>query len=161
MRWTAIYYIGVGNQGRMYYENASSRMEDHHRRDQHIGASFIEQKAVEGFTVKNDIVFAQPGVRKLKYDVFSPNGAKNLPCIIIIHGGGWSVNNEDVMRGLAANWCAAATTLSSAPITAGSAPVTATRRPSPWPTSSKTSMAPSCTSRNMPPNMAPIPRDWP
>jgi acetyl esterase/lipase len=33
--------------------------------------------------------------------VYSPKGAKNLPCIIIIHGGGWSSNNEDIMRGLA------------------------------------------------------------
>ena len=28
-------------------------------------------------------------------------GAKGLPCIVIIHGGGWSSNNEDIMRGLA------------------------------------------------------------
>jgi acetyl esterase/lipase len=35
------------------------------------------------------------------HDVFSPKGAKNLPCIIIIHGGGWSSNTEDIMRGLA------------------------------------------------------------
>lgn len=96
-----LYYIGTGNQGRMYYENASSPWKITIDGNWHIGASFIEQKAVEGFTVKNDIVFAQPGVKKLKYDVFTPNGAKNLPCIIIIHGGAWSVNNEDVMRGLA------------------------------------------------------------
>jgi acetyl esterase/lipase len=96
-----IYYIGVGNQGKMYYENASPEWKMTIDGNRHIGASFIEQKAVEGFTVKNDIVFAQPGVKKLKYDVFSPNNAKNLPCIIIIHGGGWAVNNEDVMRGLA------------------------------------------------------------
>jgi acetyl esterase len=65
-----------------------------------IGASFIEKKAMEGFTVKNNIVYAQPGLKKLKYDVFSPNGAKNLPCVVIIHGGGWTSNCEDVMRGL-------------------------------------------------------------
>ena len=43
-------------------------------------ASFIEAQALEGFTVRNDIVYAQPGVKKLKYDVFSPNGAKDLHC---------------------------------------------------------------------------------
>ena len=96
-----IYHIGVGNQGRMYYETASPEWKLTIDGNKHIGASFIEQKALEGFTVKNDIIFAQPGVKKLKYDVFSPNNARNLPCIIIIHGGGWSVNNEDVMRGLA------------------------------------------------------------
>jgi acetyl esterase len=96
-----IYWFGVGNQGRMYYENAAPEWKITIDANKHLGASFIEQKALEGFTVKNDIVFAQPGVKKLKYDIFSPNNAKNLPCIVIIHGGGWSVNNEDVMRGLA------------------------------------------------------------
>ena len=48
-----------------------------------------------------DLVYAQPGVKKLKYDVYSPVGAKNLPCIVIIHGGGWIFNTEDIMRGLA------------------------------------------------------------
>jgi acetyl esterase len=33
--------------------------------------------------------------------VFTPKGAKNLPIVIIIHGGGWTTNDEDVMRGLA------------------------------------------------------------
>jgi acetyl esterase/lipase len=37
----------------------------------------------------------------LKYDVFSPKGARNLPVIVIIHGGGWVANDEDIMRGLA------------------------------------------------------------
>jgi acetyl esterase/lipase len=51
--------------------------------------------------VTHDVVYAKPGIKPLKYDVYSPKGAKNLPCIIIIHGGGWSSNNEDIMRGLA------------------------------------------------------------
>ena len=29
------------------------------------------------------------------------NGARNLPAIVIIHGGGWAANTEDIMRGLA------------------------------------------------------------
>ena len=96
-----IYYMGTGNQGRMYYENALPEWKITIDGSRRVGASFIEQKAVEGFTSKNDIVFAQPGVKKLRYNVYSPNGAKNLPCIIIIHGGGWSVNDQYVMRGLA------------------------------------------------------------
>ncbi len=66
-----------------------------------IGASFIEKKALVGFTVTHDVVYAQPGVKKLKYDVYSPVHAKNLPCIIIIHGGGWVFNTQGIMRGLA------------------------------------------------------------
>lgn len=70
-------------------------------KDKHIGASFIEKSAVAHINVTHNILYAKPGVKPLKYDVFSPKGAKNLPCIIIIHGGGWKSNNEDVMRGLA------------------------------------------------------------
>ena len=66
-----------------------------------IGASFIEKDQLKGFSTMHNIVYAQPGVKKLKYDVFKPDGAQNLPAIVIIHGGGWSMNTEDVMRGLA------------------------------------------------------------
>ena len=51
--------------------------------------------------MKHDIVYAKPGVKPLKYDVFTPKGARNLPLIVIIHGGGWVANDEDIMRGLA------------------------------------------------------------
>jgi len=40
-------------------------------------------------------------VKPLKYDVYAPKGARNLPVIVIIHGGGWTANDEDIMRGLA------------------------------------------------------------
>ena len=66
-----------------------------------IGASIMEAERLEGHRVIQDVVYAQPGVKQLKYDVFIPDGAKNLPCIVIIHGGGWSSNTEDIMRGLA------------------------------------------------------------
>ena len=33
--------------------------------------------------------------------VVAPKGGENLPMVVIIHGGGWSSNNEDVMRALA------------------------------------------------------------
>jgi acetyl esterase len=84
-----------------YYESMTPEFKVTVNKNLAIGASFIEEKALEGFTTTHDIVYAQPGVKKLKYDVFSPKGAKNLPCIVIIHGGGWSGNCEDVMRGLA------------------------------------------------------------
>ncbi len=96
---------GRGMWGGMYYESMGPEFKVTVDQNKRIGASFIEKKALEGFTVKNNIVYAQPGVKKLKYDVFSPNGAKNLPCIVIIHGGGWSTNCEDVMRGLARELC--------------------------------------------------------
>lgn len=66
-----------------------------------LGASIMEAERLEGHRVIQDVVYAKPGVKPLKYDVFIPDGAKNLPGIVIIHGGGWSSNTEDIMRGLA------------------------------------------------------------
>ena len=66
-----------------------------------VGASFVEPERLAGYTCLQDIVYAQPGVKPLKYDAFIPDGARKLPGIVIIHGGGWSMNCEDVMKGLA------------------------------------------------------------
>ena len=90
-----------GRFGRMNIESMTPEYKITIDQDKTIGASFIESKALEGFKVIQDVVYAQPGVKKLKYDVFSPDDAANLPCIVIIHGGGWSANDEDIMRGLA------------------------------------------------------------
>lgn len=95
------YYAAPGMWGKMFYESMRPKFEVTVNQNESIGASFIEQKVLEGFTVKQDIIYAQPGVKKLKYDVFSPKGAKDLPIIVIIHGGGWVSNTEDIMRGLA------------------------------------------------------------
>lgn len=66
-----------------------------------LGASIMEAERLDGHKEIQNVVYAQPGVKPLKYDVFIPDGAKNLPGIVIIHGGGWSSNTEDIMRGLA------------------------------------------------------------
>jgi len=90
-----------GVWGKMYYESMTPVFQVTIDKDKSIGASFIKKERLQGFHVKQDVVYAQPGVKKLKYDVFSPDGAKKLPCLVIIHGGGWSTNTEDIMRGLA------------------------------------------------------------
>ena len=98
----AIYYTVKGGMwGTTSYENFDSPMEITVDKDMAIGATFIENSLVKDLKVIHDVVFAQPGVKPLKYDVYSPKGASNLPGIVIIHGGGWSSNNEDIMRGLA------------------------------------------------------------
>ena len=66
-----------------------------------IGASFVEPSYLQGHKTIHDVVYAQPGVKPLKYDVYIPDGAENLPGIVIIHGGGWRMNCEDVMSGMA------------------------------------------------------------
>src|SRR3974377_2334430 len=84
------YYSAPGMFGRMYYESMSPVFTVTVDQNKGVGASFIETKALEGFTVIQDVVYAQPGVKKLKYDVFTPTGARNLPGIVIIPGGGGS-----------------------------------------------------------------------
>ena len=96
------YYNAAGGIfGRMNIESMEPDFQITIDQSKTVGASFIEKEALKGFNVTQNIVYAKPGVKTLKYDVFSPDGAKNLPCIVIIHGGGWSANTEDIMRGLA------------------------------------------------------------
>ena len=70
-----------------------------------VGASFVEPERLQGYKCIQDIVYAKPGVKTLKYDAFIPDGAKKLPGVVIIHGGGWRMNCEDVMKGLARELC--------------------------------------------------------
>jgi acetyl esterase len=95
------YYSVPGRWGAMYHESMTPEFKVTIDRDKHIGASFIETAAVAHIDVKHNIVYAKPGKKPLKYDVFTPKGAKNRPIVVIIHGGGWTTNDEDVMRGLA------------------------------------------------------------
>lgn len=95
------YYSIPGRWGAMYHESMTPVFKVTIDQDKHIGASFIEKSAVDHINVIQNVVYAHPGVKVLKYDVYSPKGANNLPIIVIIHGGGWVTNDEDVMRGLA------------------------------------------------------------
>jgi len=95
------YYSVPGRWGAMYHESMTDVFKVVIDQEKHIGASFIKAEEVAHVDVRHNIVYAQPGVKPLKYDVFSPKGAKGLPIIVIIHGGGWTTNDEDVMRGLA------------------------------------------------------------
>ena len=85
----------------MFYEQSTPEFKVKVDKDMNVGACFIPKKAEANLKVVQDIVYAKPGVKPLKYDVYSPKGKQNLPCIVIIHGGGWSSNTESVMRGLA------------------------------------------------------------
>jgi acetyl esterase/lipase len=95
------WYSVPGRFGQMYHEGMTRDFKVTIDQDKRIGASFIEESAVKDLVVTNDMVYAKPGVKPLKYDVFAPKGAKNLPVIVIVHGGGWTANDEDIMRGLA------------------------------------------------------------
>ena len=97
----ALFLSYPGMWGTMYTESMTDTFSFKADKDINIGASYIDSSEVAHINVTQNIVYATPGVKPLKYDVFSPKGARNLPIIIIIHGGGWSSNTEDVMRGLA------------------------------------------------------------
>jgi acetyl esterase/lipase len=97
----SVWYSVPGRFGQMYHEGPGPSFQVTMDQDKRVGASFIETAAVKDINVTNNVVYAKPGVKPLKYDVYSPKGARNLPIIIIIHGGGWQANDEDVMRGLA------------------------------------------------------------
>lgn len=98
----AVYYSTQGQWGAMYYDSPRvSSLEVTIDEDKNVGAYFVEESLVEGFNVTTNIEFAKPGVKTLKYDVYSPEEAVDLPILIIIHGGGWRSNDEDIMRGMA------------------------------------------------------------
>src|SRR5262245_12708106 len=95
------WYSVPGRFGQMYHEGMAREFKVTIDQDKRVGASFIEEAALKDLVVTHDVVYAKPGVKALKYDVFAPKGARNLPVIVIVHGGGWTTNDEDIMRGLA------------------------------------------------------------
>lgn len=97
----SLYFSVPGRFGQMYHESMASPFKVTVDQETHVGASFIEASAVAHLNVIQNVVYAKPGVKPLKYDVYSPKGAESLPIIVIIHGGGWSANTEDIMRGMA------------------------------------------------------------
>ncbi len=95
------WYSVRGSFGQMFHEGTTAEYKVTIDQDKQLGASFVDAAVVKDLVVTNNVVYAKPGVKPLKYDVYSPKGARNLPIIVIIHGGGWTANDEDVMRGLA------------------------------------------------------------
>lgn len=95
------YFSIPGMWGAMYYESMVPEFSVTIDQEKTIGASFVKKEMLKGFSVIQDVEYARPGRKPLKYDVYTPDNAKNLPCIVIIHGGGWVSNTEDIMRGLA------------------------------------------------------------
>ena len=97
----SIYYSVPGRWGTMYHESLTTEFQIVIDQDKHIGASFIAKQEVAHLQTIHNVIYAQPGVKALKYDVYRPLQAQGLPIVVVIHGGAWSTNDEDIMRGLA------------------------------------------------------------
>lgn len=97
----SVYYAVKGDWGPLYHESLSGSLSFFVKEDVVVGAHFIKEEEITGIELIDDVVYARPGVKALKYDVFKPHKAKNLPLVIIVHGGGWRINDEHVMRGMA------------------------------------------------------------
>src|SRR2546430_14393684 len=49
--------------------------------------------------VKRDIPYAEPADPRQKVDIYAPEGAKNLPVVFWIHGGGWQTGDKAGVQG--------------------------------------------------------------
>lgn len=87
--------------GLMYTESRAADYSVKADADKTVGALFLLAAELSGWRETLDVVYAKPGIKPLKYDVYSPPNAKGLPLIVIVHGGGWTANDENIMRGMA------------------------------------------------------------
>jgi acetyl esterase len=97
----SLYTAVPGMWGFAYNESMQPTLTVTVNQDTTLSALFLPAAELSGFTFHDNIVYAQPGVKPLKYDVWSPEGASKLPIVVIVHGGGWVSNTEDIMRGMA------------------------------------------------------------
>ena len=53
---------------------------------------------VQAQTVKRDIPYAEPALERQVLDIHMPAGAKNLPVVFWIHGGGWQAGDKSEVQ---------------------------------------------------------------
>jgi acetyl esterase/lipase len=49
-------------------------------------------------TVKRNIPYAKPAHERQVLDIYAPDGAKNLPVVFWIHGGGWQTGDKSSVQ---------------------------------------------------------------
>lgn len=52
----------------------------------------------EGQTVRRDVPYADPALERQVLDIYAPDGAKNLPVVFWIHGGGWQTGDKSSVQ---------------------------------------------------------------
>lgn len=102
-------YFAIGGQFAFFTEYFTEDFEVTVTAPGTVGVSCVEPEVLSGYTCKRDIEYARPGVKPLRYDAFIPDntfgGMEKLPGIVIIHGGGWRMNCQGVMKGMARELC--------------------------------------------------------
>ena len=56
--------------------------------------TFVLLSEAEAQDVKRNIPYADPANERRELDIYSPHGAKNLPVVFWIHGGGWETGDK-------------------------------------------------------------------
>ncbi len=64
----------------------------------HLLIVLVLVSAARAQTIKRDIPYADEKDPKRSLDVYSPGGAKNLPVMFWIHGGGWQMGDKAEMN---------------------------------------------------------------
>jgi arylformamidase len=57
-------------------------------------AGFAVAESGFGQDVRRDVRYADPAHERQVLDIYAPKGAKNLPVVFWIHGGGWQAGNK-------------------------------------------------------------------
>lgn len=60
--------------------------------------TFASISAAHAQEVKRDIPYADPAHERQVLDIYSPAGAKNLPVVFWIHGGGWQAGDKSSVQ---------------------------------------------------------------
>ena len=60
--------------------------------------AFALLSEVQAQDIKRDIPYANPAQERQVLDVYSPMGAKSLPVVFWIHGGGWQAGDKSSVQ---------------------------------------------------------------
>jgi len=61
-------------------------------------AAFAFAPVAQDQDVKRDIPYANPALERQVLDIYAPKGAKNLPVVFWIHGGGWQTGDKSSVQ---------------------------------------------------------------
>jgi arylformamidase len=63
-----------------------------------IGCAFLAEAQAHAQEIKRDIPYTSPAHERQVLDVYGPSGAKSLPVVFWIHGGGWQTGDKSSVQ---------------------------------------------------------------